>query len=79
MGLFKKAFPRKSVFVDETPVEVEEDSYSKDLIRASGRNPATHTIFTDDASGGSQLIPTNQRIKVRDGQQYRTSLNGTGG
>jgi hypothetical protein len=79
MELLSKRLPKKTVIVDEKPIEVDEVTSTSDLIRASGRNPNNYSIVMEDASGETQLVPYTQRIRVIDGQRFETNLTGRGG
>ena len=80
MELLRDSLRRKRrVIVDETPIEVDAETTSSDLIRASGRNPTTYSLITTDHRGGYQLIPSGRQITVRNNQRFETNLTGRGG
>ena len=80
MELLRDSLRRKKrVIVDETPIEVDAETTSSDLIRASGRNPTTYSLITKDDLGEYQLIPSGRRITVKNNQRFETNLTGRGG
>ncbi len=79
MTLFRDNIPKRKIYVDDEPIEIAEDTSSADIILAAKHNPSTYSLAMQDARGGNQLVPASQRIKVRDGQRFETSINGIGG
>ena len=79
MALMRDNLPKRRVIVDGMPIEVTEESSPADIIAAAGRNPSTYALVMDDGRGGSQLVPVNRRIELKDGQRFESQLSGIGG
>jgi len=78
MGLLRNRISRR-VIVDDRPVETNEISTAANLINAAGRDPQRFDLIVNDGRGGSQLIPSNQRINLSEGQRFETSMRCIGG
>ena len=79
MSLFEDAVRKRRVFVDGRPLEVPEVATGGDLVHASGHDPSARTVVMDAGDGRNQLVPSGQRIRVKDGQRFETNLNFIGG
>jgi len=70
---------RCTVYVDDQPVEANQEVTPCDLIRASGNDPFTRSLATESRNGGMIILPKRKPIRVVSGQPFETSLTAEGG
>jgi hypothetical protein len=69
----------KTVFINGEPVQVQERINTDDIVRSVNKNPSSNTVATINSGGMAEVIPKGQTIKVADGQNFQTQLEGKGG
>ena len=76
---FRDRLRKRRVYVDEIPVEIDENAMPEDILEAVRKNPDNYQLTTVDQAGNNQLLPSGQRIATEDGQVFETNLAGYGG
>jgi hypothetical protein len=80
MALLRQDAPKRTtVYVDDVPVRVAEEVTGAEVLQAAGKNHQNYSLVTQDEQGGSQLVPSDRRIKPVEGQPFEAGLPGVGG
>lgn len=70
---------RCTVYVDDQPVKTNQEVTPYDLMRATGYDPSTRSLATENRNGGMTILPRQKPIRVVSGQPFETSLTAEGG
>jgi len=77
MNFFNRA--RQTAFVDDEPQEVIEGEIVEDVLERNGYDPTNRSLVQVRPDNKPVILKPNDRINFRDGNEFMSQLNPTGG